>query len=261
MGGGNDNIFIAEVVDGSNVVFDANYIHGSLDNDATNDMSGLKVSGTRGAKVINNEFEQVGRGVVFGSVRDVIVANNMVHRIRSDGFNFAQSKRLLIEGNYFTASQRARWDHPDAIQFWTARTKSPSTDIMIRNNEIIQGKGSGTQGIFMKDETDQLPYERVTIENNLMIGSVLLNGIYVQNARNLRIVNNTVISPTDLKDSVWIRLLKVKDVEFEGNIAERGGNKTPREAKVNMKMMKNDTFRDVKPEDVIVPGFGYQKPQ
>jgi hypothetical protein len=252
--------FIAKVTGGTNIVFDANYIHGSRDNNPANDVTGLSISGTRNAKVINNEFTELGRAAIFGSVKDSVIANNKVHLVRCDGFDFAQSRRLLIDGNHFSDSKPAKLDHPDAIQFWTAGTTRPSTDIVIRNNQIMQGHGGGTQGIFMRDESDKMAFERVTIENNLMIGSYMANGIYLSNGVDVVIRNNTILSRTDDKYPVWIRLVHVKNVTHEGNIAELGGNKTPGGAKINMKLLDRDSFRDLKAEDVIVPGIGYQLP-
>jgi hypothetical protein len=253
--------YIAKVTGGANVVFDTNHFHGSLDNNARNDVNGLSFSGTRRAKVINNEFEQLGRGAVFGAIDDGVIANNKVHHIRSDGFDFIESIRLLIEGNSFSSFQQIPTDHPDAIQFWTANTKRPSTDIVIRSNQMLTGDGYGFQGIFLRDEKELMPFARVTIENNLIIGSNMANGIYVSNGQDVKILNNTVVSPTDDKNPVWIRTIKVGNLETSGNVADVGGNKTPQQAKINMKLLKEDTFRTLKAEDVIVPGIGYQLPK
>jgi len=221
-------------------------------------LNGLSIGGTRNTQVINSEFEQLGRAIQFGAVRNAVVANNNVHGIRSDGFDFAQSDHLLIDGNHFSDSRPIKMDHPDAIQFWTARTTRPSTDIVISNNQIIQGKGGGTQGIFMRDDVGQFPFERVTIENNLIIGSNMANGIFVENGSDVSILNNTVISPTDDANPVWIRTKNVKNRKLQGNIADVGGNKSPDGAKINMSLLKKDRFRMLKAEDVIVPGIGFQ---
>lgn len=251
---------IGKVGGGRDIIFDSVYVHGSLDDDASNDMNGLSIGGTRNAQVLNSEFEQLGRAIQFGAVSNVVVANNKVHGMRSDGFNFAQSSHVLIDGNHFSDSRPVKADHPDAIQFWTTRTTLPSTDIVIRNNQIIQGKGGGTQGIFMRD-IEGLLFERVIIENNLMIGSNMANGIFVENGLDVSILNNTVISPTDDANPVWIRTKNVKNRKLEGNIADLGGNKTPDSAKINMSLLRKDRFRMLTAEDVIVPGIGFQLKQ
>ncbi len=253
-----EGTFVAKIGGGGNITFDNVLVHGSLDNDATNDINGLSFGSVTQVRVINSEFTQLGRGAVFGRVSDVMVANNKIHAIRSDGFDFSQCQRVLVDGNHFSDSQRIKSDHPDAIQFWTARTNAPSTDIVIRNNQIIQGKGSGTQGIFMRDEGLALPFERVQIENNLIVASNMANGIYLDNGVNVSVLNNTVLSRLDDGNPVWIKIKNVKNPKIEGNIAEIGGNKSPGGAKIDKSLLKGDRFRTIKAEDVVVPGIGFQ---
>lgn len=250
--------YIGKIGGSRNITLDTVYVHGSLDDDPSNDIIGLNIGGGKNIKLINSEFQQLGRGAQLAALSGAVVANNKVHEMRSDGFNFAQSDHLLIEGNHFSNTKRIKGDHPDAIQFWTLRTKRPSTDIIIRNNQIIQGKGHGTQGIFLKDEMGNMPYERVTIENNLMVGGNMANGIYMLNGKDVNLINNTVVSRSDIKPPVWIRMINVKNLKLDGNIAGAGGNKTPREAKINMKLLDPDNFPTIKAEDMIVPGLGFQ---
>ena len=257
--------FIGRIAGGSHIMLDAVYIHGSLDNDASNDVTGLTIGGTRDIQIVNSEFEQLGRGIMFGAVKRATIANNKIHGIRSDGFDFAQSDHVLIDGNHFSDSQRIKTDHPDAIQFWTARTKRPSTDILIRNNQIIQGHGSGTQGIFMRDELNNMPYERVTIHNNLVVGSNMANGITVGHGIDVEITDNTVLAPPDGTNPVWIRLGELSGKKnISGNVVDviKGAglrnNKTPRQAGIKMKLLLTKNFRNVTPQDVVVPGIGYQ---
>jgi hypothetical protein len=249
---------VAKVKQGSNVTFDAVYIHGSLDDNARNDIVGLTIDWTDKTRVINSEFTQLGRAGVFGGVSNAIVANNKVHGVRSDGFDFNAAQNVLIEGNIITNFQRIPKDHPDGIQFWTARTPRPSTDIVIRNNQVIQGEGYGSQGIFMRDEGLNMPYERVTIENNLVVGSNMANGIYVDGGIDIKVLNNTVLGSREVSNPVWIKLKNVKNHRLEGNVAEVGGNKSPGGARINKDFLKGERFKALKAEDVVVPGIGFQ---
>ena len=253
-----EGTYVGTIWGGANITLDAVFVHGSLDNDASNDMTGLNFGRVNNLRVVNSEFTQLGRGAVFNGVDNVTVANNKVHAIRSDGFNFVQSQKVLVDGNHFSDSQRALKDHPDAIQFWTLKTSRPSTDIVIRNNQIIQGNGSGTQGIFMRDEGLNMPFERVLIENNLVVASNMANGIYLDNGIDVSIINNTVLSRVDGVNPVWIKLKNVKDPKVEGNIADIGGNKTVGGAKIDKSLLKGDRFNTVVAEDVVVPGIGFQ---
>ena len=129
---------------------------------------------------------------------------------------------------------------------------------MIRNNQIIQGVGFGSQGIFMRDEGLTMPFERVTIENNLVVGSNMANGIYVDNGIDVRVLNNTVLGSREVSNPVWIKLKNVRNSKLEGNVAEVGGNKTPGGAKIDKSLLKGDRFKTIKAEEVVVPGIGFQ---
>jgi hypothetical protein len=256
-----EGTYIGKIQGGRDIAIDTVYVHGSLDSDTANDIIGLNIGGVKNVRVVNNEFQQLGRGIQFGAVSGAVVANNKIHEMRSDGFDFAESDHLLIEGNHFSNTYRIKGDHPDAIQFWTRNTTRPSTDITIRNNQILQTDGHGTQGIFMRDELLTMPYQRVTMENNLMVGSNMANGIWMDNGRDVNVLNNTVLSRTDDDNPVWIKMIRVENLKLEGNIAEVGGNKTPQQVKIDMSLLGADRFRTIKPEDVIVPGIGFQLKQ
>ena len=249
---------VVKVTGGTNVTFDSVYVHGSMDDNARNDIVGFSINWTDKTRVINSEFTQLGRGGVFGGVTNAIIANNRVHGVRSDGFDFNAAQNVLIDGNIITNFQRIPKDHPDGIQFWTNRTPRPSIDIVIRNNQIIQGEGYGSQGIFMRDEGLTMPYERIKIENNLIVGSNMANGIYVDNGIDITVVNNTVLGSREVSNPVWIKLKNVKNHKLEGNIAEVGGNKSPGGAKINKDVLKGERFKALKAEDVVVPGIGFQ---
>ena len=55
-------------------------------------------------------------------------------------------------------------------------------------------RGSGTivQGIFISDEVGTLPYQRVTVTDNVIVGA-MYNGIAVAGANDAKLTNNTVI--------------------------------------------------------------------
>ncbi|MFN3938918.1 MAG: right-handed parallel beta-helix repeat-containing protein, partial [Gemmobacter sp.] len=115
---------------------------------------GLTVRDSKGITVEGNEFSVWWRGLTVSNTKDVTVSGNEIHDMRSDGMNFADVQGVLIENNYihdFRLSPLSG-DHPDMIQFWTAGTTEPSTDIIIRNNTLDIGDGSWTQSIFMRNE-------------------------------------------------------------------------------------------------------------
>jgi len=171
LGSGNaEATWMATITRGTNITLDGNHFHGSMDGDPRNDGIGLKFSASSNIKVINNEFEQLGRGGQFFGVTNLTVSNNDVHDIRSDGFDFSTIIGGVISGNKFTNFRRNSADHPDAIQFQTAGASQGSSNLTISNNVMLTGSGDGFQGIFLRDETGSLPYQNVTIENNFVMG-------------------------------------------------------------------------------------------
>ncbi|PZQ63828.1 MAG: hypothetical protein DI570_07710 [Phenylobacterium zucineum] len=179
--------------DCANMTFDRITVHGSLDGNASNDVSGITLSGSKNVTITNSEFQQLERAVAFGGGTNIKLIGNNLHDLRTDGFNFVQVQQVEIRGNIFRDFDPAQGDHPDAIQFWTSRSNAPSTDILIAGNIILKGDGDHTQGIFLRDQIGTLPYERVTITDNLLIGTGY-NGIRIQGAKDITITNNNLVT-------------------------------------------------------------------
>lgn len=223
-GESDDATMMTKVTGSSKIVFDSVHVHGSLDGDPSNDGVGIHVSGSTGVKVLNSEFEQLFRAVVLSGIEGAEVAGNKFHDIRSDGLDLISVRGAKIDSNSFTDFFKTGGDHADAIQVWTTGTTKASTDIVISNNQIMQGKGKGLQGIFMRDELETLPFERVTIENNLIAVRDMANGIAVLGGKDITVRGNSVVSPGNDNTDVWIRLEKVKGGVVENNLADSLSN-------------------------------------
>jgi parallel beta-helix repeat protein len=165
---------------------------------------GLLIIGSNGVTVDNSVFKTFMRGLVVIESSNLNILKNEVTGIRSDGMDFVQVQKVLIEGNnihdFRSAPNSA--DHADMIQFWTAGTTAASTDITIRNNTLNIGQGSVTQSLFMRNEmVDQgqagasMYYKNVLIENNT-ISNAHIHGITVGETNGLTVRNNTVIAAT-----------------------------------------------------------------
>ena len=252
---------MVKITGASNITFDSNHIHGSLDDNPLNDGIGLMLRNVSGLNIVNNEFEQLGRGAQVFGCKNVTIRNNSLHDIRCDGLDFSADNNVVIENNHFFDFHRNSTDHPDAIQFQTVGSTRSSTDIVIRNNVIENTTGSGTQGIFMRDEVGTLPYTNVTIDNNIILGLNMPNGIGVGNAVNLAITNNTVVSPTNDSNPVWIRLGTISGSQnISGNIADSGGQKTPQQVfnATQLAMLTTSNYSKLSAAQLIVAGIGYQ---
>ena len=162
---------------------------------------GLGVRGVQGLTIEDCEFRTWHRALIIGGSRDIVLRGNEFHSLRSDAVDFVAVNRLLVERNYFHDFDRApgSGDHPDMIQFWTNKSKTPSTDIVIRDNLFNSGHGLFTQSIFMRnEEVDtgragyEMYYRNIEITGNIIINAHL-NGITVGEADGVRIVSNTLV--------------------------------------------------------------------
>jgi hypothetical protein len=162
---------------------------------------GLGIQGSSSIVLEGSEIRGFGRGLVVSASRDIIIRGNDLHHLRTDGMDFAQVERVLIESNHihdFDRSLGSR-DHADMIQFWTRGTNAPTRDVTIRGNLLNSGRGWYTQSIFMRnDQVDrrlagpEMFYRDVTIEGNFILNAHL-HGITVGATMNLSILNNTVV--------------------------------------------------------------------
>jgi hypothetical protein len=216
---GSTNTFAFQVNNSNNVTFDHVKMHGSLDGNAQNDANGLQVLNSSKIAVTNSEFQQLGRAVGFGASSDLNVTDNTVHHIRSDGFDFAEVSFVKIVGNVMHSFSPATGDHPDAIQFWTAGTKTASHDIVISGNVIMKGDGSGSmQGIFMGDETGKMPFEHLTVSNNLIVGTGY-NALRINGVKDLQINGNELVSTPGELNRTSILIQNATTVNATGNKA------------------------------------------
>lgn len=196
---------------------------------------GLEVVASSGVTLEDSRFETWHRGAVFAQSRNLIVRGNEIRDLRSDGFNFAEVSNVVIERNRFLGFRTSltTGDHPDMIQFWTNKTKSPSTDVAIRDNYIDIGDGPWTQSIFMRNEEvdngragQEMFYRNITITGNFIRNSHL-HGITVGETQGLVIANNTLIQAAESPRVMHVTVpgINIKptsqNVRIENNIAPR----------------------------------------
>jgi Right handed beta helix region/PKD domain len=199
---------------------------------------GLGVTDSKSIKLEGNLFKTWLRGAVFKSVSGLIVKNNEVTAIRSDGFDFVEITNGQIEGNHIHDFNKApdSKDHRDMIQFWTKGTQIPSSNIVIRNNFLDAGTGSSTQSIFMRNEAVDVGgggpgmfYRNIRIEGNL-IRNAHLNGIAVGETKKLAILRNTLLQAKSETEGGKVSVPSVLvaessiDVSVEGNLVARLGH-------------------------------------
>jgi Ca2+-binding RTX toxin-like protein len=205
-----------QVIASRDIHFDRLNVHGSLDGDPSNDTSAMLIRTSSDVSVTNSEFQQLANAVAHLDNNGLLISGNSFHDLRFDGVRGGGSSNVVISKNYFTDFYRSGTDHPDAIQFWTTNTTTSAHDITVSDNVFFRGSGTAAQGIFLRDETNVLPYQHVTITGNLIIGG-LYNGIMVDGAQDLKVTNNVVSGLPDMQS--WIRLQDITGLTETGNKA------------------------------------------
>lgn len=197
-----------------NLTFDRVYVHGSLDGTPGNDAGGLYFTLSSNITITNSEFEELHWGINHDDSNGLTIRGNTFHDIRMDGIRGGGSSNVTITGNSFKDFYPLAGDHYDAIQFWTTNTTASVSNIQVTDNIIIRGNGSPPQGVFLRDETGNLPYQNVTISGNLIVGA-LYNGIYVSGGFDVVIANNVVNGFVDQRS--WITLGNVNNGRVSNN--------------------------------------------
>jgi len=198
-------------------------VHGSLDGDPQNDTAGLLVRSSVNVTVTNSEFHELSNGISHLDDSHLTISGNRIHDISQDGIHGGGSSYVTISNNMFTDFHPTPGVHPDAIQFWTTGTDASAHDIVITGNQITRGAGEKAQGIFIGDETSHLPYQHLTISNNLVAGS-MYNGIAVSHAEDVTITRNIVAGFSDMK--AWILMQNITGATETDNFADQFSNNT-----------------------------------
>jgi hypothetical protein len=204
-------------------------IHGVLNNDPTNDVTGIGISQSSNVSVQNSQLQELHSGVTVGSSDHVTISGDYIHDIRVDGIEGAGDDTITISNNLFTdfhhvgtVTSTTTGDHSDAIQFWTTGQTRSTTNLTIANNVIDQGAGRDMQGIFLQDLGGKLPYQNVAVTGNLIVGGNW-NGIMVDHAQGLTLANNTVDTLSTQTQTPWIRVTNSTGATLTNNSAEAIG--------------------------------------
>lgn len=159
-------------------------------------------------------------GLAGDNVDGLSILNSSFHDNRRDHTNFSQMSNMLVDNNVFTNLFPINGEHPDALQFMTTGKTKGNTNITISNNVIMDGDGLGSQGMLLNEEAGNLPYENVTIKNNLVYDNGYYQGIYVKHGTNVVVDSNTVVSKID-SVSNWIRLEGVTGGVVSNNVSDQ----------------------------------------
>ncbi len=240
-------------------LFDGDIAVGGVDGDFPT-AYGLTLRNVTGARIEANEIRGFYRGLIVSQSQDLEILTNDLHSLRMDGMNFAEVQRTRIEANHIHDFLRApnSADHPDMIQFWTNRTRTPSTDIVIKDNLLNSGDGLWTQSIFMRNDMvdtgkagAEMFYRNITIEGNVIINAHL-HGITVGETDGLVIAGNSVLrnprsEGAEDNPGLWTPQIRVAptatDVRISQNVTSKiSGYETQGDWDVSDNLLVQDRF-------------------
>ena len=204
------------VYQSSGITFEGLNVHGSLDNNAQNDGSGLLIRESTNVTVSNSEFHELQFALAHVDDNGLTIKGNQFHDIRTDGVRGGGTSNLTIANNYFTNFEPVKGDHGDAIQLWTSGTKASAVGITITGNVIVRGDGGAMQGVFMRDELTTMPFKNVVIADNLVVGA-MNNGIMVTGGEHITIKDNVLAGLPDQVSGIGVQ--RVSDVTLLNNKA------------------------------------------
>ncbi len=177
---------------------------------------GIFVRDSRGVRIAGSRLSGTRYGIGLLDDQQIVIERNELRGLQTDGIRGGGLTDVVIAENVLGEFGPKPKEHPDGIQIWTANTTAPARRILIRDNLIARGAGGATQGIFVRDNKLQLPFEQLEIRGNLVVGS-LYHGITVEGATRPAITDNEVIAYADQKS--WIRTVHCTDPQLERNRA------------------------------------------
>lgn len=207
-----------QIYKSENITFDAVKVHGTLDGNSANDTGGLLFQQAINVKVTNSDFTQLRAAVSDQGGKGLLVEGNHIHDVMKAGVIVAGVSDVKVSGNTITDINAVKGEHPDAIQFFTTNTTTSAKNIEVSDNVILRADGGYTQGIFFRDQVGNLPFENVTIKDNLVVGTGP-GGIYVVGASNLKISGNELVSLPGETSRTNLRVENATNVESIGNTA------------------------------------------
>jgi hypothetical protein len=215
----------------TNITFSNVRFVGAAEGVMTNRHGGLLIQNSSKVEVITCGFEWNSSALNVNKSDHVNIYGNAFNNMNGDAIQCAAVDTINIVSNNFCTFDSLPGYHADPIQFFTSGTTVSSKNITIASNLIYIGDSTAPQsGIFIQDETTTLPYENVTIVNNIAVG-IAWNSIVVKNSAGNLIVKNNIVSTwpgpscgiPDIRDlSARIQLTSTAAalVTMEGNKAQ-----------------------------------------
>ncbi|GLQ05957.1 right-handed parallel beta-helix repeat-containing protein [Sneathiella chinensis] len=209
--------------------------------------------------ILNNSIRNVSFGISMHSSRTQVIGNSVVN-FSGDGLR-GLGDDSLFEGNTVKNCYQVNGNHADGFQSWSVGPTGKIGTGVIKN-VILRGN------LFLNYEDPNQPfrckmqgiglfggvYQNWVIENNIVLADNW-HGITVMGARNVRIVNNTVLDPNNQKPGpAWIRIAEQHQRQaLSGNVVANNIASALNSSKWGVVQKNNLIFRS--PRQVFIdPG-------
>jgi hypothetical protein len=186
----------------TNITLDGLRIHGDF-----NTSKGVKFGKSTNVVVRNCEFYSLLCAVSVASATGYVADNNHVHDIRRDAFMGVGVRNGTLTNNivhdmYPVGTAGTGGDHADSFQFWSDDANGgPCSDIVIANNVVFPGQGTGCQGPFINGSG----HRNFTITDNWVLsGDAFANAISITGCDGVTIQNNWVLGHDSMHASIRV---------------------------------------------------------
>lgn len=184
---------------------------------------GMTIGWSSDIIIENNDVSHFTKGIVLNDVADLTVSQNEIHDLRSSPLTGSVNSNIIIEENYFHDfypwSLGGQGDHGDYVHLWTVADQDvPVSDITIRNNFFSEGDGESLLGIYLDDNTNDVGFENVLIEGNLIhLGDS--QAIRLEDVNGGEVVRNSLLqSSGEANDAPGIGLHDSSNLTISDNI-------------------------------------------
>lgn len=210
-------VTLITVQDSRSIALDGLTVASSADGNFTNDAKGVLVNTSSDVRITGSRFSDLRLGINALSSSNLQIAGNDIRRVSMDGIQIGNANNVVVADNFITDIHWLEPDHPDGIQFWAK--EMTSTNIVVRGNIVLQGRGRGAQGVFMRATTGS--FRGVRIENNLVYGADQFNGIMVEGGSDVLIAGNNALSPSTDRKTFWVRVENVAGATVRNNLTDQ----------------------------------------
>lgn len=219
----------------SNSLFEGDIAEGLGDEyDGAGLGKGLAILDSSNITVQSSEFVNLMKGITATNTDDLVISDNEMHDLHSDGIIITEVNNVLIENNYIHDISKPEGSdaHQDMIQLFSNNREEPSTNITITGNIFDRGDGDAVQGLHFRNEAydkgqvgESIYYQNITITDNIIMPGAK-NGILVGEVNGLTIQNNTVLQPfggsedaeESVKPAIYVNNTTSTDVVITDNI-------------------------------------------